>query len=128
MRYVFLAYKDERQSDALSAHERATLESACTANEQDLRQSGRLLAVEDLPSGHTAITVRLVNGRLSVADGSSSETKGELSQLFFINARDLNEAIQVAARMPQLRHGPIEVRPMMEPVDKLLTEPRFIQD
>ena len=49
MRYVFLAYRDERQSGAMSAHERAVLESACAANEQDLWQSGRLLAVEDVP-------------------------------------------------------------------------------
>ena len=114
MRYVLLAYKDERQSDAMEAHERVALENACAANEQDLRQSGRLLAVEDLTSGHTAITVRVVNGMVSVTESPVIETKGQLSRLFFINARDLNEAIQVASKMPQVRSGPIEVRPIME--------------
>ena len=110
MRYVFLAYREERQSDALSAHERAALEDASAANEQDLWQSGRLLAVENLHSSHTAIMVRVVDGTVSVTDSPAAETRGQLNRLFFINARDLNEAIQIAAQMPQVRTGPVEVR------------------
>ena len=114
MKYVFLAYRDEKQWDAMSASERDAFENACLANEEDLRQSGHLLAVEDLQSSRTAVTVRVVNGKVSLTDGALAETQGQLVRLFFINARDLNEAIQVAAKMPQARGGVIEVRPAME--------------
>lgn len=113
MKYVFLAYQDEKQWEAMSAHERDALENACLASEQDLRQSGHLLAVEGLQSSHTAITVWVVNGQVSLTDGPFVETQGQLIRLFFINARDLNEAIRVASQMPQAHRGPIEVRPVM---------------
>ncbi|MCI0574579.1 MAG: YciI family protein [Chloroflexi bacterium] len=114
MKYVFLAYRDEEQWNAMSAGERDALESACLANEQDLRQSGHLFAVEDLQSRNTTLTVQVVNGKVSLTGGSFAETKGQLVQLFIINARDLNEAIQVASKMPQARRGPIEVRPIID--------------
>jgi hypothetical protein len=114
MKYLFLAYRDENQWEAMSTGERDALENACLANEQDLRQSGHLVAAEGLQSSHTALTVRLVNGQVSLTEGPFAETQGELIQLFVINARDLNEAIRVASMMPQARRGPIEVRPVME--------------
>jgi hypothetical protein len=114
MKYLFLAYRDEERWEAMSARERDALENACLANEQELRQSGHLLAVEALQSSHTAITVRLVNSQVLLADGPFAEPPGQLIQLFFIQARDLNEAIRVASQMPQARRGPIEVRPVAE--------------
>lgn len=114
MKYVFLAYRDEKQWDAMSPSERDAIEKAYLASEQELRQSGYLFAVEDLQSNRTAITVRVVNGKVSIADGSFTETNGQLIQLFFVNARDLNEAIRVASKIPQARIGPIEVRPIVE--------------
>jgi hypothetical protein len=114
MKYLFLAYRDEKQWEAMSARERDALENACQTNEQDLRQSGHLLAVEGLQSSYTALTVRLVNGQVSLTDGPCAETPGQLIRFFFIQARDLNEAVRVASRMPQARTGPIEVRPVME--------------
>jgi hypothetical protein len=115
MKYLFLAYRDEKQWEAMSAGERDALENACLANEQDLRQSGHLLAVEDLQSSRTAITVRVVNDKVTLTNGPSTETNRQPIQLFFINARDLNEAIRVASKMPQARRGPIEIRPIMTP-------------
>ena len=112
MKYVFLAYRDEKQWEAMSSRERDALENACQANEQDLRQSSHLCAVKGLQSSHTAITVQIVNGQVSLTDGPFAERQGQLIRLFFIKARDLNEAIQVASKMPQARAGPIEVRPV----------------
>ncbi len=109
MRYVFLVHRDEAQWNALSTRERDALENTCQANEQDLRQSGHLFAVEGLCNSRTTIMVQAVNGEVSF-----TETQGQLIRLFFINARDLNEAIYLAAKMPQARSGPIEVRPIME--------------
>jgi hypothetical protein len=114
MKYLFLAYGDEQRWDTMSAGERNALANACLANDQALRKSGHLLAVEELHSSRTATTVRVHNGIVSVSDGPFAETKEQLTGLFFINARDLNEAIQVAATMPQARGGPIEVRPILE--------------
>ncbi|MFL5800733.1 MAG: YciI family protein [Roseiflexaceae bacterium] len=113
MKYVFLAYGDERQLDAMSSSEREALGNACLANDEVLRKSGHLLAVEGLQSSRTATTVRVQHGTLSVTDGPFAETKEQLIGIFTIDARDLNEAIQVAAKMPQARGGPIEVRPIM---------------
>jgi hypothetical protein len=114
MRYLFLAYRDEERWNAMSAGERDAFENACVANDEALRKSGRLLAVERLKSSSVATTVRVHNGKVSVADGPFVKTKEQLIGLFFIDARDLNEAIQVAWKMPQARAGPIEVRPIFE--------------
>jgi hypothetical protein len=113
MKYVFLAYRDEKQWEAMSAAEREALENACLVHEQDLRQSGRLVAVEGLQSSSTALTVRIVHGQVSLTEGPVAGTPGQLIRIFFIRARDLNEAILVASKMPQARMGPIEVRPVM---------------
>jgi hypothetical protein len=113
MKYVFLAYRDEKQWAALSATERDTLEAACQATEQALRQSGHLFVVEEIQNSDAAMTVRVVHGLVALSAGPLAETQGELSQLFFINARDLNEAIRLASTMPHARRGPIEVRPVV---------------
>jgi hypothetical protein len=112
-RYVLLAYGDEQQLDTLSHSERDTLASACLANDAALWNSGHLLAMEELQSSRNAITVRVQPGQLSVRAGPYAETTEQLIGIFTIIARDLNEAIQVAARLPQAQGGPIEVRPLV---------------
>lgn len=112
MKYVFLAYQDEKQWNAMSIPERDAFENACQANEQDLRQRGYLLAVEGLQSSHTALTVKLVNGQVTLTEGSFAAMQGQLTRIFFISAKDLNEAIRVASQMPQAGKGSIEVRPV----------------
>jgi hypothetical protein len=114
MRYVFLAYGDEKQLDAMSAGERDALANECVANDEVLWESGHLLAVQGLQSSRTATTVRVHNGKLSIANGPCAETKEHLIGIFTIEARDLNEAIRLASKMPQARGGPIEVRPILE--------------
>jgi hypothetical protein len=112
MQYVLLAYADEQQA-ALPSSEHEALGNASRANDQALRKSGRLLSVEHLQSSCTATTVRFQHGRLSITVGPLAETREQLLDIFTITARDLNEAIQVAAMMPQARGGPIEVRPLL---------------
>jgi hypothetical protein len=113
MKYVLLVYRDERQWEVISASERNDFEESCRASEQDLRQSQYLFDVETLQSDST-LTVRVVNGKLSLTGGPVAESKERLVQLLFVKARDLNHAIQVASQMPQSRGGPIEVRPVVE--------------
>jgi hypothetical protein len=113
MKYVLLAYADEQQLDSMSSDERDALGDACLANDQALRTSGRLLSVEGLQGSRTASTVRIHNGSVCVNDGPCIDATEQLMGIFTIDARDLNEAIQVAARMPQARAGAIEVRPIL---------------
>ena len=112
MQYVLLAYADDHPV-AMPSSEREALEDACRTNDEALRKSGHLLAVEVLQSNCTATTVRFQQGQLSITVGPLAPTREQLTGIFTITARDLNEAIQVAATMPQVRGGPIEVRPLV---------------
>jgi hypothetical protein len=111
MKYVLLAYQDEKRWDTMPISERDAFEKACLANNEVLRQGGHLLAGEHLQSS-SATTVRVQNGKVSVTDGPFVQTKEPLIDIFFIDARDLNNAIYVASKMPQARAGSIEVRPV----------------
>lgn len=113
MKYLFLAYQDEDQWAKVSDRERELIGVACKAHELELRQNGYLLALEYLQSNQTAVTVQIVNGRVSLTDTTMAETKRRLLQLFLINARDLNEVIQIISKMPHSRLGPFEVYPLL---------------
>jgi hypothetical protein len=84
------------------------------AFKNDIRKSGHLLGCNPLQPSHTATMVRVRNGRLTTTDGPFAETKEQLGGYFLIEAGDLNDAIQVASRIPSARTGSIEVRPIME--------------
>ena len=79
-----------------------------------LRKSGHLIVTQALQSARTGATVQVRSGKLSVTNGPFAETKEQLGGFFLIDARDLNEAIQVASRWPSARLGSIEVRPIEE--------------
>jgi hypothetical protein len=82
------------------------------AYDAQIRHDGYCLASEALESVQTATTVRVRNGKTSVTDGPFAETKEQLAGFYMIDARDLNEAIQIAAKIPPARVGCIEVRPV----------------
>jgi hypothetical protein len=107
MKYLCLVYMDERQPHTIPDRE-------CAAYADGLGASGRLLAAEALQPVETATTVRVRNGRTSIADGPFAETKEQLAGFYLIDARDLNEAIQVAAKIPPAREGCVEVRPIRQ--------------
>lgn len=113
MKYVLLAYRDVTWWEALSALERAAFETACQVSEHDLRHRLHLLDVQNLEQ--TALTLKRVNDHLSLVDDPVSGNRVQLVQLFFIQARDLNGAIQLASQMPQMQGGPIEVRQLANP-------------
>jgi hypothetical protein len=105
MKYLCLVYLDERLLPELPDED-------CVAFDTAIRESGHCLASEALESVHTATTVRVRNGKLSVTDGPFAETKEQLAGFYMIEARDLNEAIQIAGRIPPARLGSLEVRPI----------------
>ena len=114
MKYLCLAYEDERAIDALSRAEWAELRRETLECVEQWRESGRLLSAQALQSVHTATTVRVRDGRLSTTDGPFAETKETLGGVLLIEAADLDEAIALAARWPSARIGSIEVRPVEE--------------
>jgi hypothetical protein len=111
MKYLCIVYVDEGKFDLMSESERATLEEASLLSNDELRRSGHLLAASALQPVASATTVRVRNGRMSAVDGPFAETTEQLGGFVFIEARDLNEAIQVAGGLPVAAVGTIEVRP-----------------
>jgi hypothetical protein len=105
MNYLCLVYLDEKRLDELPDEE-------CVAFDTTIRKSGHCLASEALESVETATTVRMRNGKSSVTDGPFAETKEQLAGFYMIAARDLDEAIQIASKIPPARVGSIEVRPI----------------
>jgi hypothetical protein len=114
MKYLCLVYFEERTLDALSTSELTALRGECLAYGEGIRQNGHYLAAEALQRVRTATTLRLRDGKLSTTDGPFAETKEQLGGFYLIDARDLNEAIQVASRIPPARLGSVEVRPIRE--------------
>ena len=107
MKYLCLVYGEENEIGAMTDDE-------CMAYDQTLRKAGRCLASEALEPVHTAATVRVRNGKVSITDGPFTETKEHLAGFYLIDATDLNDAIQVASQIPPARVGSIEVRPVRE--------------
>ncbi len=114
MKYLCLIYNGEKKVAALSEREREALAGEALAYGDELRRKGHILADDILRCGDTATTVRVRNGRVSATEGPVAGTQGQLNGVVLIDARDLNEAIHVVARMPEARVGSIEVRPLKE--------------
>jgi hypothetical protein len=111
MKYMLLIYLEEH---ALTDDEREEcyLESAQFAH--DLNSKGQYVAASPLQPTSTATSVRVREGRRLVTDGPFAETREHLGGYFIVNARDLDEAIAIAARIPGARVGTVEIRPMVE--------------
>ena len=107
MKYLCLVYLDERKLEAVS-------DSECMTYSDALGKSGHRVAAEALQSVQTATTVRVRNGKVSMTDGPFAETKEQLAGFYLIDAKDLNEAIQLASKIPPARVGSVEVRPVRE--------------
>jgi hypothetical protein len=95
-------------------HWNSAPDEACMACGNELRASGHFITGTPLHPVHTATTVRVRNGQVSVTDGPFAETKEQLAGFYLLEARDLNEAIQLASKIPPAQCGSIEVRPTRE--------------
>jgi hypothetical protein len=114
MKYLCLVYLDEKTLGALSSEEYDTLTGEAFAYNEELRKSGHYIASNALQSVQTATTIRTRNGKVTTIDGPFAETKEQLGGFVLIEARDLNDAILVASKIPPLRLGCVEVRPVKE--------------
>ena len=114
MKYLCLIYDEERKLDAMSKSESAAFMGEYFAFTNQVRESGHYVAGEALQPVKTATTIRVRDGRLLTTDGPFAETTEQLGGFYMIEARDLNEAIQVAAKIPSARIGSIEIRPVVD--------------
>jgi hypothetical protein len=114
MKYLLMCCTEEKKLADLSKSERDALMQETSAYCEALHKHGYLITAEALEAVEAATTVRVRNGTLSTTDGPFAETKEQFGGFFLINARDLNEAIQVASKFPSARVGSMEVRPVME--------------
>ena len=105
MKYLCLVYGEEQAIANVP-------DNHCVAFDEEIRRSGHCIASEALQPVATATTVRVRNGKVSVTDGPFAETKEFLAGFYMIEARDLNEAIQLASKIPPAQVGSIEVRPV----------------
>jgi hypothetical protein len=114
MNYLCLVYVEETALNAMPEHEFEAFSDEHVVLDEELKNSGHSIAAEALQPVHTAMTVRIRDGRLFVTDGPFAETKEQLLGIYLIDAGDLNDAVQVAARIPSARLGSIEVRPVWD--------------
>lgn len=112
MRYACLVYVDEAKLDALSDRERNRLRRESAVCDDDLRRSGHLLSVASLDSVRAATTVRVRDGRPLTLDGPATGGDEQLARVLLIEARDLNDALRLAARLPAGTLGSVEIRPV----------------
>jgi hypothetical protein len=121
MKYACLIYLDEEGTvGAMSKRDKAVFINEVLDNDEAMRMSGNYVDSAALEFPSAAISVRVRNGDLVTTDGPFVETKEWLTGLVFIEARDLNDAVRLAGRIPMARHGTIEVRPVRQ-VDRMET-------
>ncbi len=111
MKYMLLVYSDEQASDE-TEKEQCREESVQLAHQ--IRSTGQYLAAAPLHSVSAATSVRVREGKRLVTDGPFAETREQLGGYFLVDARDLDEAIDIAERIPGARLGTVEIRPVME--------------
>lgn len=119
MQYMLLVYHQEQELVEMPEAELAQVVGDCIAFMGELEASGHHVASQGLQSVSTATTLRNVNGRTTMTDGPFAETKEVLGGFTIIEARDLNEALQLASKFPTTRLGSIEVRPVMDPTQEM---------
>lgn len=114
MRYLCLIYEDERRWATMPKDEADATLREYRAFGDGLRRSGQYVGGNALQPTQSATTVRRRNGKISTTDGPFAETKEQLGGYYLIEAADLNEAVQIAARIPAADTGSVEVRPIVD--------------
>jgi hypothetical protein len=122
MRYLCLAYEEEKVLNDLSQAEWQALRQETLDYVQSLLDSGKLIDTQPLQSARKAAVVQVRGGKTSVVDGPFAETKEQIGGYFMIEAADFDEAVKIAAAWPSARIGRIEVRPIE---DELSMERRY---
>jgi len=114
MRYLCLIYDEEKKLGAMSKGESDAFMGEYFAFTEDIKKSGHYVGGNALQPANTATSVRVRGGKMSATDGPFAETKEQLGGYYLIEAKDLNDALQVASKIPSAKLGTVEVRPIQE--------------
>jgi len=114
MKYLCLIYENERAWETMPKEQADAMLGEYFTFTEGIKQSGQLLGGEALQPTQTATTVRVRSGKVSTTDGPFAETKEQLGGYYLIEANDLNDAIKVAAKIPSVRLGAVEIRPVID--------------
>ena len=114
MKYICFGYLDVKEWEKKSESERNAQFDKCFAYDDMLKKNGHWVSGEGLQGPETATTLRYQNGKVSVTDGPYAETKELLGGLLILEARDLNQAIQLLSKHPGATMGPWEIRPVAD--------------
>jgi len=113
MQYLLMIYQNEAESGKLDAAARKNLTAEYGAYTQSIIQSGHFKAGDGLQPTSTATTVRVRDGKTLTTDGPFAETREQLAGYYLVEAKDLDTALAIAARIPGAKTGSVEVRPVM---------------
>jgi len=114
MEYLCLVYLDANRMASLSKEEMAAIDRESMEYDDELRRRGHLVTARALEEPRTALSVRPRTSGASTTDGPFVETKEHLGGFILIEARDINEALQIAEKIPVARYGGVEVRPTLQ--------------
>lgn len=114
MQYILLIYGNEAEGKSASKEDRARMHAEYKVFTDELKGSGRMKGGAALESVSTATTVRVKGGKTLRTDGPFAETREQLGGFYQIEAKDLDEAVTIAAKIPGAKAGSIEVRPVMQ--------------
>ena len=117
MQYLLLIYANESEYETLNPTQKGTLLAEYGEFTKSVVQSGHFKAADRLRPVSTATSVRVRDGKPMITDGPFAETREQLGGYYLVDAKDLDEAIEIAARIPSSRYGTIEVRPIWRPED-----------
>ncbi len=120
MKFICLGYHDEAGWGEMTESERKSFVERCFAYDDELRRGRHFLGGEALQPARTAATVRYRSGQVVVTDGPFCETKEQIGGIMFLEARDLNHAVQLLSKHPGLRNGGFEIRPANEEINALI--------
>jgi hypothetical protein len=113
MKYLCLIYDEEKKLEQMPKSEGEAFMGEYFGFTEGIKKSGHYLGGNALQPVQTATTIRVRNGKVSTTDGPFAETQEQLGGYYLIEATDLNDAIQIAAKIPSARIGSVEVRPIM---------------
>jgi len=114
MQYILLIYSNEAAAAARPTEEKGRIFEEYMTFTQAIRQSGHIRGGDPLEPVSTATTVRVKDGKTVRTDGPFAETREQLGGYYIVEAKDLDEAVGIAARIPDARYGSVEVRPIMQ--------------
>ena len=125
MKYICLSYLGPVNWETMSESERNASMDEFFTYDEELRKNGHIVGGEGLQNARNATTLRFQKGKVSVTDGPYAETKEQLAGFFILEARDLNQAIQLMSKHPAVRGGPIEIRPAADSGEMIRARERW---